>query len=114
MLLMDDTSIHKIHIVGDKIKEYKTKISMIPRGLKRYLQYLVVSSNKSFKNELEKRWIKYCIDQQDIKARVTQKDLINWVAEVWHDGKLSSEIISKSFKTAGITLTLERVKTKYS
>ena len=35
MLVMDDASMHKIDIVKDKIKECKTKISMIPRGLTR-------------------------------------------------------------------------------
>ena len=107
MLVMDDASMHKIDIVKDKIKECNTKISMIPGGLTRYLQPLDVSINKPFKDELKKRYTKYCMDQQDNKARVTQEDLINWVAEVWYDDKLSSEIISKSFKAAGITLALD-------
>ena len=47
------------------------------------------------------------MDQQDIKTRVIQEDLINWVVEVWYDDKLSSEIINKSFKSAGITLALD-------
>ena len=46
------------------------------------------------------------MDQQDIKARVTQEDLINWVAEVYYDDKLSSEIIDESFKITEITLAL--------
>ena len=54
---------------------------------------------KSFKDELKKRYTKYVMDQQE--------DLINWVAEVWYDNKLSSEIVSKSFKEAGITLALD-------
>ena len=47
------------------------------------------------------------MDQQENKARVKQEDLINWVAEVWYDDKLSSEIISKSFKAMGISLALD-------
>ena len=54
------------------------------------------------------------MDQQDNKARVTQEDLINWVAEVWYDDKLSSEIISKSFKAAGLLWHLMVVKMKCS
>ena len=33
--------------------------------------------------------------------------MINWIAEVWYDDKLSSEIISKSFKTAWIILAFD-------
>ena len=112
MLVMDDASIHKIDTVKDKIKECKTKIIMIPWGLKRYLQPLDVSTNKSFKDELKKSYTKYCMDQQDIKARVIQEDLINWVAKVRYNWKMFSEIINKSFKTAGITLELDRSESK--
>ena len=41
------------------------------------------------------------------KARVNQEDLINWVGEIWHDDKLSSEMVSKLFIIAGITLALD-------
>ena len=71
MLVMDDPSMHKIDILKDKIKECKAKISMISCGLTRYLQPLDVSINKPFKDELKKRYIKYCINQKDTKARVT-------------------------------------------
>ena len=37
---------------------------------------------------------------------VTREDLINWVGKIWYDDKLSSEMVSKSFKTKGITLAL--------
>ena len=80
---------------------------MIPDGLKKYLQPLDVFINKPFKDELKKRYSKYCIDQKETKVRVTQEELINCVGEIWYDNKLSSEIVSKSFKTAGITLGLD-------
>ena len=63
MLEMDDASIHKIDILKDKIKECKTKISIIPDGIKRYLQPLDIFINKAFKNELKKWYTKYCIDK---------------------------------------------------
>ena len=63
MLVMDDSSMHKIDIVKYKIKECKTKISMIIGGLTRYLQPLDLSINKPFKDELKKRYTKYCIDK---------------------------------------------------
>ena len=57
--VMDDASMHKIDIVKDKIKECKTKISIIPGGLTRYLQPLDLSINKPFKDELKKRYNKF-------------------------------------------------------
>ena len=51
MLVMDDTSLHTIDNVKDKIKECKAKISMIPGGIIRYLQPLDVSINKPFKDD---------------------------------------------------------------
>ena len=63
MLVMDDVSTHKIDIVKNKINECKTKIRMISGELTRYLQHLDVSFSKLFKNELKKRYTKYCIDQ---------------------------------------------------
>ena len=71
MLVMDDTSMHKIDNLKDKIKQFKTEISMIPGTLTRYLQPLYVSINKPFKDESKKRYIKYCIDQKDTKAMAT-------------------------------------------
>ena len=44
--------------------------------------------------------------------RQTQEDLINWVGEIWYDDKLTFEMDRKSFKTAGITLELDRNEEK--
>ena len=55
VLVMDDASIYKIDILKNKIKEYKTKISMITGELTRYLQPLYASISKPFKDELKKR-----------------------------------------------------------
>ena len=101
---MNGASMHKTDAVKDKIKECKTKISMTSGGLMRYLQNLDVFFNKLFKNKLKKRYAKYWIDQQHTKARVTQEDLINWIREIWYDDKLSSEMVSKKYKNAEITL----------
>ena len=91
----------QIDIVKDKIKELKTKISIIPSGITRHLQPLDESINKSLKEELKKRYTKYCTDQKDTKARVTQHNLINWVGEIWNDDKLTSEMVRKLLKNNG-------------
>ena len=106
MLVIDNASKHKINILKDKIKECKTKISMIPGGITRYLQPLNVAINNLFKDELKKKsYTKILYRSKWCKAKMTQEDMINWVGEIWYDDKLSSEMISKSFKTEGITLT---------
>ena len=98
---------HKLENVRQKIKDCHTEVSMIPAGLTRYLQPLDVSINKPFKDELRKKYTKYCIDQEEGNTKVSQEDLINWVWEVWNSEKLSQEIIKKSFKIAGITLNID-------
>ena len=57
ILAMIDALMHKIDIVKDKVNDCKTKISMIPGGLSRYLHPLDASINKPFKDELKKRYI---------------------------------------------------------
>ena len=77
---------HKIDLVKDKIKEWKTKISMIPGGFKRYLQHLDVIISKPFKDKLKKRYTNYYFNQKDIKARVTNLrrfDKLSWRDLVW-------------------------------
>ena len=93
VLVMSDSSMHKIDIVKDKIEELK---KMIPGGHTRYLLSLDVFINKPFKDELKKRYTKYCIDQKDTKTKITREDLINWVVEIWFNNKLSFEMVNKS------------------
>ena len=64
-----------------------------------------VSINKPFKDELKKKYTKYC---KDTKAKITQEVLINLVGKIWYDDKLSSEMEIKSFKTTGIIPALDK------
>ena len=82
MIVMDEVSMHKIDIVKDKIKECKTQIGTISDEFARYLQPLDISINKPLKDESKKRYTRYCLDQKDNKARVTQEDLIDWIGEI--------------------------------
>ena len=67
MLEEDDTSMHKIDFLKDKIKECKTKICMILGGFTRYLQPQDVSISNRLKDKLNKMYTKYCIDQKILK-----------------------------------------------
>ena len=47
------------------------------------------------------------MENKNSNAKVSQNDLINWVWEVWYSKSISSNMIKKSFKAAGITLNLD-------
>ena len=84
MLVMNYESMHKIDIVKVKIKEYKTKVSIIPGGLTRYLQSLDVCINKLFKDELKKRYTKYWKVQKDTKTKILRRyNKLGWRNLVW-------------------------------
>ena len=55
------------------------------------------------KMNLEKKYKEYCMEQEESNAKVSQEDFINWVEEVKYAGKLSPEMINKSFKFLGVT-----------
>ena len=45
------------------------------------------------------------MEKGDIK--VSRKEILNWVGEVWYDDNLTSYMIEKSFKKAGVTLNID-------
>ena len=47
------------------------------------------------------------METKNSNSKVSQNDLINWVWEVWYSKSISSNMIRKSFKAAGITLNLD-------
>ena len=106
LLVKDDASMHRLDVIKNKINHWETFISMIPGGLTRYLQPLDVSINKPFKDELRKKYTDYWMETKNSNAKVSQNYLINWVWEVWYSKRISSNMIRKSFKAAGITLNL--------
>ena len=106
MLVMDGASMNKLDEIKKKINDWETSISMIPGGLTRYIQPLDVSINKQFKDELRKKYTDYWMETKNSNAKVSLNVLINWVWEAWYSKNISSNMIRKSFKAAGITLDL--------
>ena len=108
MLVLDEASVHRIPEIKKSLELSETKVMMIPGGLARYLQSLDVSINKPFKDRIRKKYNEYWLGKGNIK--VLRKEIFNWVGEVWYDDNLTSYMIEKSFKKAGITLNFTGVK----
>ena len=105
MLILDDASMHKTPGIRKSIELSETKVMMIPDGLTRYLQPLDVSINKPFKDGIRRKYNEYWLEKGDVK--VSRKEIIDWVGEVWYDDKLSTDMVVKSFKKAGVTLNTD-------
>ena len=71
-------------------------------GLKRNLQPFNVSINKPFKEKSEESTMSIVLKNANIK--VSKK--IDWVDEIWYCGKLTSAVISKSYKRTWVSLNL--------
>ena len=84
MLVMDDSSMHKIPEIKRSVELSETKVTMIPGGLTRYLQPLDVSINKSFKVEMRRKYNEYCIKKYKSKSftetnnRLGREDMVQW------------------------------------
>ena len=96
---------HKTPGIRKSIELSETKVMMIPDGLTRYLQPLDVSINKPFKDGIRRKYNEYWLEKGDVK--VSRKEIIDWVGEAWYDDKLSTDMVVKSFKKAGVTLNTD-------
>ena len=56
---------------------------------------------------MRSKYTKYCLEQNNNNAKVSKEDIIGWVGEKRYYHNISAEIVSKSFKKAGITLSLD-------
>ena len=105
MLVLDEASVHKIPEIKKSLELSETKVMMIPGGRTWYLLPIDVSINKPFKDGIRKKYNEYWLEKGDIK--VSRNEILNWVGEVWYDDNLTSYMIEKSFKKAGITLNID-------
>ena len=79
MLVMDDASMHKIPEIKRSVELSETKM-MIPRGFTKYLHPLDVPINKPFKEEINRKYNEYCIE--NINLKVSRKQIIDLVGEI--------------------------------
>ena len=82
MLVIDDASMHKIPEIKRSVELSETKVMMIQGALTRYFQPLDVSTNKPFKEEIRRKYYEYCIE--NTKFKVSRKQIIDWVGEIWN------------------------------
>ena len=68
ILVMDDASMHKIPEIKRNVELSKTKMTIIPGGLTRYLQPRDVLINKPFKEEIRRKYNEYCIENTNLKV----------------------------------------------
>ena len=82
MLILNEASIHKIPEIKRSAEQSETKVFMILESITRFLKPLNVSINKPFKEEIERNYNEYCIENTNIK--VSRKQIIDWVGKIWY------------------------------
>ena len=111
LLILDSFSAHIDEGVRNNFKtEHKTTTAVIPGGLRKKLQLLDISVNRSFKNHIGEEWEKWM--SEGIRTftatgkmrRATHEEVCNWVICAWRAVKVTS--ITNGFKKARITNVL--------
>ena len=91
----------------EKFKKYNSDYILIPPGLTYFIQSLDISVNCPLKKTLHHQDIDYRIRNLNQK-KPNSYDVIDAVNHLLYDDNIITEdIISKSFKTTGISLMLD-------
>jgi hypothetical protein len=92
--------------VKEAVEKY-TKLALIPAGLTKHLQPLVISVNKSFKTKLRNSWDEWMLDFKMIsltkggnRRKATFSTICGWIVKAWTE--ITPEIIKNGFKKAGV------------
>ena len=106
LLIMDCMRSHLLDSVKMMCRKLSTRIEIIPGGLKKILQPLDLSVNKSFKAEIRKQWecwmrerIQTCTKSSKMREAYYE-DVAEWVSNAWKLVKISTVI--SGFKEAEI------------
>jgi hypothetical protein len=106
LLIWDSFKAHESkEIIEDFfIEKVDTDVAIIPGGCTPVLQPLDVGINKSFKDNIKKKFVSF-YEKATGKMKKTDKiegprreDIINWIIQGWEE--ISSEIIINAFKKA--------------
>lgn len=111
MMVYDSFKGHLEESVKEKFREYGFNLAVIPGGLTSICQPLDVAINKPFKDNIRKEWHLWMANGGAGETaagnlrRAKISDVCSWVKRAWEG--ISEEIIIKSFKTCGISNSLD-------
>lgn len=111
LLVWDSFRAHLTDEVKADLKRRKIDVAVIPGGLTPVLQPLDKSLNKPFKDNVRRKYLAWMISgpfeyTPAGKKKAPSRNLIlRWVHEAWRE--ISLEMVAKSFKTCGISNSLD-------
>ena len=111
LLVYDVFEAHVTESVKAAIARENTNLAVIPVGLTSLFQPLDVSLNKSFRDNVRRRWMQWIADRiHEFNAVGRQKKpseewICSWISEAWH--RIPREMIVASFLKCGITNNLD-------
>ena len=111
LLVWDSFRAHLTDKVKADLKWRKIDVAVIPGGLTPVLQPLNKSLNKPFKDNVRRKYLAWMISgpfdyTPAGKKKAPSRNLVlRWVHEAWRD--IPVEIVAKSFKTCGISNSLD-------
>src|SRR3989440_125689 len=112
MIVYDSFRGHLEESVKKKFKEINVDLAVIPGGLTSTCQPLDVTINKPFKDNLRKEWHIWMAGggagttSSGNLCRAKLSDVCGWVKHAWKG--ISNEMVIESFKTCGISTSLDR------
>ena len=113
VIIFDRCPIHTKKTVLEYFKEKKQDYFLIPPGCTGYLQPLDVTINKPFKDRIRKYFQEWVNEDSLNPANITNKGnirypdnshIVEWIVAAFES--INGDMISKSFKTCGISITL--------
>ncbi|KAH7968881.1 hypothetical protein HPB52_012111 [Rhipicephalus sanguineus] len=110
LLVLDQAPIHKMQPAKNAVEERDTDIAYVPAGCTSLLQPADVYWNRSFKASLRRSWEEFMrMAERTTKGNLrkpSRQDVLNFVATAWD--AVPEETIMQSFKSCGISNTLDR------
>ena len=82
LLFMDHPNIHLKDKFIEAMEKCNTLVSFIPKSLTFCLQLLDVSVNRLLKDEMKKKYVSFCMNQNKKEAIVNRDMIIDWITDI--------------------------------